>query len=116
MSISNVSGSNPYAWLTSQTSKTGQNMPVTSNGSTLDTNSASATPDPRQAFLDYMNLSPAEKMQQTWLAQHGISKDEFDAMPDDEKQKIIMQMKQDIEEKIREQQRTADHKPVDMVV
>jgi hypothetical protein len=69
------------------------------------TNNATATPkgsyDAVKEFTDYMKMSPAERMQYAWLKQHGISKEEFDSMPADEKQKLIDKMKHEFEEKIK---------------
>jgi hypothetical protein len=57
--------------------------------------------DAVKEFQDYMKMTPGERMQYAWLKQHGISKEEFDAMPADEKQKLMEQMKREIEEKIK---------------
>ncbi len=57
--------------------------------------------DAVQEFRDYMKMTPGERMQYAWLKQHGISKEEFDSMPADEKQKLMEQMKREIEEKIK---------------
>jgi hypothetical protein len=48
-------------------------------------------------FMAYAKKTSAEKLQEAWLARHGISKKEFDAMSAEEKQKILTQMKSDIE-------------------
>jgi len=59
--------------------------------------------DAIQTFTDYMKQTPAERMQAAWLAQHGVSKEDFDAMSPDDKKKLMDQMKQEIREKIRKQ-------------
>jgi hypothetical protein len=40
-------------------------------------------------------------MERAWLKQHGISKEQFDAMSPAEKQKLMDEMKKDIAEKIK---------------
>jgi len=67
-------------------------------------------------FMSYMKETPAQRFMDSWLAQHGISKDDFNKMSDDAKQKIIAQMKQEMEQKAKEQIGSDDHKPVDLVV
>lgn len=67
------------------------------------TSSKSNASNPVADFMDYMKKSPAERFQESWLSAHGISKEAFDAMPPAEKQKILAQMKQDLEAKIKDQ-------------
>lgn len=57
--------------------------------------------DAVQEFQDYMKMTPGERMQYAWLKQHNISKADFDALSEDEKQKLMEQMKREIEEKIK---------------
>lgn len=73
----------------------------------------SATPNAAQEFLDYMKKSPEERMVDTWLQAHGITREEFDKMKPEEKDKIVQQMKRDIEEQIKEKQRAAAQKSGD---
>lgn len=51
--------------------------------------------------MDYMKETPAQRMEDDWLRQHGISKADFNAMSAEEKQKVRLQMKQEIEQKIK---------------
>jgi hypothetical protein len=68
--------------------------------------SASLKKDAREEFLEYMKKTPAERMQEAWLKAHGITKEEFEAMPPEEKQAITDQMKQEIEDKLQKQAET----------
>lgn len=54
-------------------------------------------------FLSYMKKTPAEKVQEAWLARHGISKEEFAAMSPEEKEKLLAQMKHEIEEQMKKE-------------
>lgn len=118
-----ISGINSPLWMAKQ-----QNRQVLPNNpvpvmtvpeKSAETNLASAPqnkgPDAAQEFMNYMKMTPAERMQESWLRQHGISKEEFDAMSVEEQQKIIAQMKQDIENDIKEKMRMAEHKPVNIL-
>lgn len=113
----NVSSLGGYSYA-AQTATKRQNMQGDSALSALTggaSDAASGT-DAETTFMNYMKETPAQRFQDSWLAQHGISKADFDAMSDTQKQKIIAEMKQDIEQKAKEQMGSSDHKPVDMVV
>ena len=64
---------------------------------------SSSKPSANDEFMAYMQKSPAERMQEAWLKQHGMTKEEFDALPAKEKEAIIQQMRADIEEKIKQE-------------
>jgi phage terminase small subunit len=121
MSVSGIDGIR--GWFQAQAKdKTRQNMPGMpgTNGpspaaatSTTVTPSAAApagiTPDssvasdPVKEFTDYMKQTPAERMQYAWLKQHGVTKAQFDSMSGAEKQKLIEEMKHELEEKMKQQ-------------
>lgn len=71
---------------------------------------------PAQQLKDYLAMSDAERFQMAWLKNRGMSKEEFDALPPEEKQKLMEEMQEDMrkqqEEKVRasmeKQQRTID--------
>jgi hypothetical protein len=110
VSISGISGG---SWLAA--SLTRQNLPGSSfapptngsgNGSTMAgasaSSSASSGNDAVTQFMNYMKETPAQRMQDAWLQQHGISPQAFAAMTGAQKQKIIDEMKQDIENKLKQ--------------
>lgn len=89
----------------------------TTTKSTVDTSSAvtrntdasvstrslgSQAASPAEQFRDFMNSTPAEKLQEAWLARHGISKEEFAAMEPAAKQALVEQMKKEIEEEMKQ--------------
>lgn len=100
-----IASSNTGYWaaLTAQKNQSG---PV--NGS-----AAAAKPAPAiegkseaaQQFSDYMKKSPAEQMQEAWLARHGISKEEFAAMPPEEQKALIARMEKEIKEELAQKAR-----------
>lgn len=55
-----------------------------------------------KGFTEYMKKSPEERMMDDWLRAHGMTKEEFDALGPEEKQKILEEMRQDIEEKMKQ--------------
>jgi hypothetical protein len=118
MSVSGIDGIG--GWFQAQAKdKTRQNMP-----GVLGTNAPPSTPgmaaasktspaavkpdttvanDPVQEFTDYMKQTPAERMQYAWLKQHRVTKAQFDSMSGAEKQKLIEEMKHELEEKMKRQ-------------
>jgi len=128
MSISSINGS---PWYTNSTAKAQnkQNLPGNS-GSLINslagvsgddaTSGVTSTKKPDSAaatnFLDYMKQTPAQRWQAAWLSQHNITQQQFDAMSAEEKQKLINQMKQEMEAKMKDRTNSPDHKPVDILV
>jgi predicted flavoprotein YhiN len=55
--------------------------------------------DPAQELQDYMKMSYAEKLQWSWMNAHGISKEEFEAMSPEDKQKLLDQMREELKQK-----------------
>lgn len=75
---------------------------------------------PTDDFLNYMKMTPEQRAQYKWLAAHGITKEQFDAMSDADKAKLMAQMKQEIEDQMQRQaeQNNKDGKtriPVDIL-
>ncbi|MDR3425009.1 MAG: hypothetical protein P4M13_08050 [Alphaproteobacteria bacterium] len=62
---------------------------------------------PEQAFLDFMKESPAERMEDMWLASHHLTKQDLAAMSPEKREAIEKQMahdiKQEIEQKMKQQ-------------
>jgi hypothetical protein len=59
----------------------------------------------KEQFMDYMNLTPEEKVRAGMLADMGMTKEEYDALPPEKKAKIDKQI--DEMERQREEQRVA---------
>ncbi len=72
-----------------------------------------AAPDAATEFLNYMKESPAQRMMDSWLQAHGLTQADLDKMKPEERDKIVQQMKQDIEEKIKEKNEAASSKAGD---
>ncbi|HWU34666.1 MAG TPA: hypothetical protein VN023_05505 [Methylovorus sp.] len=60
---------------------------------------STAKSDPAQELQEYMKMSYAEKMQWSWMHAHGISKEEFEAMSPEDKQKLLDQMREELKQK-----------------
>lgn len=56
--------------------------------------------DAAQSFLSYMKETPAQQLESSWLAAHGLTQKEFDALPPAQKLAIEKQMEQDIKNEI----------------
>lgn len=58
---------------------------------------------PEQEFLDFMKLTPAQRMQEQWLAAHGLTRQDLENMEPEKRDALMKQMAQEIEEKIKQQ-------------
>lgn len=108
MAISAVSSRNLFAQVPGSSNANGQDVSGDTFSAALAKavgNAASTTKsdkDPVKEFLEYANMSPGEKMLYAWLKQKGLSKEEFDALPPEKKQKLIDEMKREIETKVKQ--------------
>ena len=105
MALSGIDGLTSWISATNK-SKTQQNLPGSIFPSASDSSgptSGTAAGDPVAAFNSFMNETPAQRMQDSWLQQNGITRQQFDAMSETDKQKLLNQMKRDIEERMKEQ-------------
>lgn len=69
-------------------------------GDNADTNTAA-----KDAFLAYQKMSPAEKYQDMFLKQMGLTKEDLQNMPADERQKVLDEIQKRVKEKIEEDAR-----------
>ena len=58
--------------------------------------------DAVQAFLDYMKLTPEERFFEAFLADEGMSREEFEALPPEEQAKLLEKFKLEMEQKVAE--------------
>lgn len=56
----------------------------------------------RQKFLDYMEKTPEERYFEAFLTARGLTKEELDAMPPEDREKILKEIQEEIERKIAE--------------
>jgi predicted flavoprotein YhiN len=104
----NISGITGSSWATM--TQTGQNLPGNSPSATTTNasgSSASTGDGAVQQFMNYMKETPAQRLVNAWLQQHGISPQQFAAMSAADKQKIINEMKTDIENELKQKMETA---------
>lgn len=56
---------------------------------------------PATQLKEYLAMSDAERYQVAWLKKRGISKETFDAMPADQKQKLMEEMQRDMQREMK---------------
>ena len=61
----------------------------------------SESDSPEAAMLKFFKMSPAEKMQYTWLNAHHLTKEKLAAMSPDERAAVQKQMETEIQQKAR---------------
>ena len=66
------------------------------------TEAADAPTGAAAAFKEYMSKPLAEKMLDAWLGKHGMTREDFEALPPAEQQKILDQMKQELEAEMKD--------------
>ncbi len=68
-------------------------------------NSANANQAPSAAdiFKNYMKMTPAERMEDAWLKSHGLTKEKLDKMSPSDREAVMKQMKDEIEQNLKQQ-------------
>jgi hypothetical protein len=54
-----------------------------------------------QEFLDYAKETPVQRMFDSWLASQHISKDQYNAMTPEEKQKLVDEFKEQLKQRLK---------------
>ena len=67
---------------------------------------AETVQSPEQTFLAYMKKSPVERWIESWLKAHGLTKDEFDALPPDQHEALAKEMAEDLKKAAQQKRMT----------
>ncbi len=70
------------------------------SGSVAESLTAKPAETAAQKFLDYANMTPAERLQAQMLNQLGISEDQFKAMSPAEQQKVMDKIREMIKQQV----------------
>ena len=77
--------------------QTASNQSTSSSSSASGTSSSVVTISSAASELEaFMKMSESERLQWIWLNSHGVTPEEFSQMNDEEKQKLLDQMREEI--------------------
>lgn len=62
---------------------------------------AGGTESPTEAFFKHVRKTPAEQMMEAMLKRRGLTQEQFNALPPEERQAIMEEIKKEIEEKVK---------------
>lgn len=80
----------------------------------VNTGDPSDSSDPVQTFLNYMKETPAQQLEDAWLAGHHLTHKDLEKMSPEERAKIEKEMAADIKEKLKEQTEKKSGTTVDL--
>ncbi len=80
-----------------------------------DQGAGGATTDPAQAFLNYMKETPAQRLEDAWLASHHMTRKDLETMSPEQRAAIEKQMAADIKEQLKEQTEKKSGGTVDLL-
>ena len=69
---------------------------------TQEIENISSYSEAEQKFLDYMNMTPEERYFELFLSQEGLTKEELEALPPEDREEILARIEDKIEEKVKE--------------
>jgi len=93
-----VSNADGFAALLNESSAT-----PSPSTSASDDGLGSASTDPAQAFLNYMKETPAQQLEDQWLASHHLTRKQLEAMSPEQRHATEKQMAADIKQKLKEE-------------
>ncbi|MBO9543080.1 hypothetical protein [Caulobacter sp.] len=97
MSISSIGSSSPYAGLYSGLSASSSNAPL---GET----------SPREEFMKFQAMTPAQKMRAMMLAKLGVTEEQLKAMKPEERKKIEDKLKEMVKQEVQNDPEKKDQK------
>lgn len=62
---------------------------------------AGASESPAEAFFQHVRKTPAEQMMEAMLKRRGLTQEEFQALPPEERQAIMEEIKKEIEDRVK---------------
>lgn len=69
-----------------------------------------------QKFLNYMKETPAQRLEDQWLAAHHLTRKELDAMPPKQREAILKQMAAEIKQQLKQQTEAKARARTDLLV
>ena len=73
---------------------------ATASQPTVTTPVAAKSNSAVDTFLNYMKESPAQRMEDSWLAAHGLTRQSLNAMSPDQREAVLKQMAKDIKDQV----------------
>jgi hypothetical protein len=101
MSVQSLSGLGANASVASNYRSTAQQTPATATPASAQGAAAKAS-DPVKEFLDYMKETPAQRFEDNWLAAHYLTREQYDAMPPQQREAIQKQMASELKEQAKQ--------------
>ena len=86
------------------------------NASTSQASTSVAAPSARDEFLDYMKLTPAQRMEQAILEEMGLTKEDLESMPPEQRKAIEETIRERIKAKMEEAGDRSKGKIADLTV
>ena len=93
-----------FAKLLAQTGNTVQQVTNASASSPATVPSSLESTKPKTAaeqFMEYMSKTPQQHWQEAWLKQHGLTEEQFAALPPEKRQALTDQMARDMKDQMR---------------
>jgi hypothetical protein len=101
MAIGGIGSYNPYVGSTPAGAAAGAS-PSAPAGASASQPASGASNSAYQYLVNYLKESPAQRMVDSWLAQHNLTEKALDAMPPAQQDAIRKQMAEDIKKKMQE--------------
>jgi hypothetical protein len=109
MEISSSPAGAYYPSSTSQNPRPAQNAASASSSST-------ASDTAEQKFLNFMKETPAQQLEDQWLAAHHLTRKDLEAMPAKQREAILKQMEAEIKQQLKQQTEAKTRARTDLLV
>jgi hypothetical protein len=104
MSIQGISGVGAYAAIAANYRSSAQQRTAAAMAAATANQAATTTTasDPVQEFRNYMKETPAQRLEDSWLAAHHLTRQQYEAMSPQERQAIQQQMASELKEQVKQ--------------
>jgi len=82
------------------------------SASTIITPPGNLTDPAVLAFMKYMNETPAERMEDAWLASHGLTRDDLKKMTPEKREAIMKEMAKEIKDELERKAQEHKNEPI----
>ena len=103
MSVQGIGGLGAYASVAANYRSSAQQRTAAAMSAAASVQSAApGASDPVQQFRNYMKETPAQRLEDTWLAAHHLTRQQYEAMSPQEREGIQKQMATELKEQVKQ--------------
>jgi hypothetical protein len=102
MSVQGIGGVGAFAAVAANYRSTAQQRTAAAQAAASLRSAATSAGDPVREFRNYMKETPAQRLEDSWLAAHHLTRQQYEAMSPKDREGIQKQMAADLKEQVKQ--------------